>query len=177
MRFISRLLRQLSATPSCVKFVILCVLCAVFIIVAAFKGPAPYEVLGYPASAEDWMHAPILAIGGLMIFAWLLLNMEAIHRHSLIKTPEQDQTRYAHLRRCIEREASRPETANAQRHMLQEIQLLEHQHGFMLSPASTYKAIQKLRWAIVVVCTVWGLWLHAQGVDMSQFLPFIEWMK
>lgn len=177
MSILSKLRRQLSAIPSSRKIVIICFLYAVLIVIAAFKGPVLYEVLGFPRLADKWVHPHVLAIFGLSIFAWLLSNMQSIHRYSLVKLPEEDRTRYVRLKNCLQRITPRNEIANARLHLHEEVQLLEQQHGFMLDSAGTYTAMRILSRGIAVICWFWTTWLLARGVELSQLLPIVEWMR
>lgn len=174
---LSKLRQQLSPIPSSRKFVLICVLTAVFIIIAAFKGPVLYEVLGFPRLDAEWVRPHVLGIVGLSIFALLLSNMQSIHRYGLVKLPAEDHARYARLKKCLQRIPPREEVANAHQHLQEETQLLERQHGFMLDSAGTYKALRLLSGGIVVICWFWSKWLLARGFDVSQLVPFFELMK
>jgi hypothetical protein len=177
MSILSDLRRQLSAVPSSKKFVLICLFAAVFIVIAAFEGPVLYEVLGFPRLEDKWVHPHVLGIGGLLIFAFLLSNMQSIHRYALVKLPAEDQARYARLRNCLQRITPREEVANAHQHLLEETQLLERQHGFMLDSAGAYWALRVLSGGIAVICWFWSNWLLARGFDVSQLVPFFELMR
>lgn len=177
MSIMSKLRRQLSAIPSSRKIVIICLLYAVLIVIAAFKGPVLYEALGFPRLADKWVHPHVLAIFGLSMFAWLLSNMQSIHRFSLVKFPAEDHARYVRLKNCLQRITLRKEVANAHQHLREETQLLERQHGFMLDSAGAYRAMRIFSGGIAVICSAWATWLLARGVDMTQLVPFVEWMR
>jgi len=177
MNLLSQSRRQLSAIPSSRKIVIICLLCAVLFVIAAFKDPALYQVLGFPQSAAEWVRPHILGIVGLSIFAWLLSNMQSIHRYSLVKLPVEDLARYTRLKNCLQRITLRAEVASAHQHLQEETQLLEQQHGFMLDSERAYRALQVLSGGITVICALWTTWLLARGADISQLVPFVEWMR
>lgn len=177
MSILSKLRQQLSPIPSSRKFVLICVLTAVFIVIAAFKGPVLYEALGFPQLNSEWVRPHVLGIGGLSIFALLLSNMQSIHRYALVKLPAEDQARYARLKNYLQRIPPREEVANAHQHLQEETELLERQHGFMLDSAGTYRALRALGGGIAVICWFWSKWLLARGFDMSQLFPFFELMK
>ncbi|WP_339526452.1 hypothetical protein [Pseudomonas sp. EL_65y_Pfl2_R96] len=177
MSILSKLRRQLSAIPSSRKIVIICLLSAVLFVIAAFKDPALYQVLGFPQSAAEWVRPHVMGIVGLSIFAWLLSNMQSIHRYSLVKLPAADHARYVRLKNCLQRITLREEVANARQHLQKETQLLERQHGFMLDSAGAYRALRILSGGIAVICSLWTTWLLARGVEMRQLVPFVEWMR
>ncbi|CAI8861750.1 hypothetical protein EMIT0P44_20273 [Pseudomonas sp. IT-P44] len=53
--------------------------------------------------AAEWVRPHVLGIVGLSIFAWLLSNMQSIHRYSLVKLPAEDLARYMRLKNCLQR--------------------------------------------------------------------------
>lgn len=103
--------------------------------------------------------------------------MQSIRRYSFVKLPAEDLARYMRLKNYLQEITLREEIASAHQHLQDETQLLERQHGFMLDSARVYRALRILSGGITVLCVLWTTWLLARGVDMSQLVPLIEWMR
>lgn len=177
MNAIIQVSRQLSATPSPRLFVLLCILCAVFIVAAAIQAPLLYDFLGFINPPEEWVRTPILAIAGLSAFACALMNMKTLHRYSFVRVLRKDRGRAERLQAFQDAAATRPELLKAHQYLHEEQECLKHQYGFMLNSKQTYGHLKILGRAIAAICWIWSVWLIAHGVDAAQFLPFVEWLR